>query len=67
MKGKYHSTVFHECRGIVYGNCYFDKRNAEKEVRQKAKDLARNTYDESYPGNGRHDYGNMVIGGVRIC
>jgi hypothetical protein len=67
MKGKYHGIVSGECMGIVFANCNTDKRQAEKEVREKAKELAHNTYDENYPGNGRHDYGNMVIGGVRIC
>ncbi|GHT83195.1 hypothetical protein FACS1894137_03690 [Spirochaetia bacterium] len=67
MKEKYHGIVSGNYMGIVYGNCYEDKRKAEKEVRRKAKELARNSFDENYPGYEKHDYRSMVIGGVRIC
>jgi hypothetical protein len=67
MKEKYHGIVSGEYRGIMYENWYDEKRNVERELRRKAKEIAHNIYDENYPGNSRHDYGNMVIGGVRIC
>jgi hypothetical protein len=46
MKDKYHGVVFGEYLGIVYENWYEGKREAEKGMRRKAKELARDSPDE---------------------
>jgi hypothetical protein len=61
MKEKYHGIVSGGCMGIVYEAWYSNKRKAEREVRRKAKELVRNSYDEHMSACFTVSLGDKVI------
>jgi hypothetical protein len=62
MKQTYYGTVNGQCTGVVYENWYEDRKNAVTELRRKAKELVRQSFDEYSSA-----YYTLYLGGTVVA